>query len=138
MDPVFETLGENFQAHACFSTTHAAEGLQPEPTIIRQERCKIQRNDPTGGIPANAVGVYYISTSEDIGGADGSSAELDVNVGAPLGGVINILKIAAFVWRIELFEGDGGGAHGVLVLSDLIPANTPAVVSVTFHRVEPA
>jgi hypothetical protein len=138
MEPIFETLGENFQAHACFRTTHAAEGLQPEPTILREERLEITRDDPTGGLTPNAAGVYYLSLTEDIGGTTGGSADIDANVGATAGGFINVQKIAAFVWRIELFTITGGGA-GVLTLDDLIGAgNTGSVVSVTFRRVEPA
>ena len=133
-----DTQGDDFQAHACFRTTHAAEGLQPEPTILREERCHIQRTDPTGGLVPNAVGIYYISTTEDIGDAIGANADLDVNVGAVAGGVINIQKIAAFVWRIELFTVAGAGGHEVLTLDDLISANLGSVVSVTFRRPNPA
>lgn len=136
---VLDTQDESLQAHACFRTTHAAEGLQPEPTILRELRCHITRDDPTGGVPANAAGVYYIQTTEDIGGATGDSADLDANVGATAGGVIDIMKIAPFIWRVILLTGDGGGAHGVLVADDLIGAgNTGSVVSVTFRRVDPS
>jgi hypothetical protein len=131
--------GENLQVHACFRTTHAAEGLQPEPTILRQLRCQITRDDPTGGVPANAVGVYYLSSTEDIGGAPGQDADIDINVGSDQGGLIDIEKIANFVWRMTLWIGDGGGGAGVLIPSDLMGAgNTGSAVNVTIRRVEAA
>jgi hypothetical protein len=137
MQEFIDTQGESMQAHACFTTTHGAEGPFPAPTKVRYERCDVTRTDPTGNA-ATAVGIFYITTSEDIGGATGQDVDLDANVGSDLGGLINVQKIANFVWRVQLYTVAGGGA-GIFTLDDLMGSgNLGSKVNVTFRRVDPA
>lgn len=134
MDQDLDTQGESLQVQCCFRTTHAAEGPFPAPTQLRYSRCTATRTDPTGGA-ATAVGVFYITATEDIAGSTGSSADISANAGSDIGGVLNIQKIAAFVWRVELFTITGGA----YVLDDLMGAgNAGSAINVTIRRVDPS
>lgn len=134
---VLDSQDESLQAHLCFRTTDTPD----EPSLVggRELRCHVTRLDPDLPLVAAAAGVYYVQLTEDIGGATGESADIDANVGCPTGGIINVRKIHPFVWEIDLFDGDGGGAHGVLVLSDLLTnENIGCLVNVTWRRVDPS
>lgn len=122
---------ESFQAHACFTTTATAAA----PTINRQERCAVTRTSPGHNA---AAGLFYITTTEDIGGANGESVDYDVNAtynpgGTPTGVLCNVQKVAAFVWQVQVFT-IVDAPPAAFALADLVGA----IISVTLKRVDPA